>query len=196
MTTATFPANGVLIPVSSLKVLHNFASKECLGNPLLQHIRVIVDGPQFCWPGLMLGYQRTWAVTLHPMSQGTQGSQFTPTAFTGVLRKADIAISMDGPGRCIDNIFIERLWRPLKYVSVYLHVMTDGVVAERLIGDWLDCYDTQRPHSSLGGQTPAEFYAGTRAVDKWTTVRAGLNTSPQAQQKLQDSINVKKNLAA
>ena len=96
----------------------------------------------------------------------------------------------------MDNIFIERLWRSLKYGAVYLHEMTDGFVAERVIGNWIGFYNTERPHSSHAGNTPAETYAGPRPVDKWTTGRAGLTTSPQAQQQLQDSINVKKNLAA
>ena len=125
-----------------------------------------------------------------------QGSQFTSSAFTGVLKDAGIAISMDGRGRCMDNIFIERLWRSLKYEAVYLHEMTDGFVAERVIGDWLGFYNEVRPHSSLGGDTPAEIYDGARPVDKWTTGCAGLTTSPQAQQQLQESINMKKNLAA
>jgi putative transposase len=125
-----------------------------------------------------------------------QGSQFTSLAFTGALKEAGVAISMDGRGRCMDNIFIERLWRSLKYEAVYLHEMTDGFVAERVIGDWLTFYNDVRPHSSLGAKTPAEIYAGADPMDKWTTGYAGLTTSPQAQQQLQDSINVKKNWAA
>ena len=125
-----------------------------------------------------------------------QGSQFTSLAFTGALKEAGVAISMDGRGRYLDNIFIERLWRSLKYEAVYLHELTDGFVAERVIGDWIGFYNTERPHSSLDGQTPAEIYAGARPVDKWTTGCAELTTSPQAQLQLQDSINMKKNLAA
>ena len=113
-----------------------------------------------------------------------QGSQFTSAAFTGVLKEADIAISMDGRGRCMDNIFIERLWRSLKYEAVYLHEMTDGFVAERVIGDWLTFYNEVRPHSSLGGKTPAEIYAGTCPVDKGTTGCAGLTTSPGCESRM------------
>ena len=64
---------------------------------------------------------------------GILGSQFTSFEFTGVLKDAGIAISMDGRGRFMDNIFIERLWRSLKYEAVYLHEMVDGFVAERVI---------------------------------------------------------------
>jgi hypothetical protein len=73
---------------------------------------------------------------------------------------------------------------------------SDGFVAERVIGDWLVFYNTERPHSSLGGRTSAESYAGARPVDKWTTGCAGLTTYPQAQQQLQNSIKMKKNLTA
>jgi putative transposase len=61
-----------------------------------------------------------------------------------VLKDAGVAISMDGRGRCMDNIFIERLWRSLKYEAVYLHEMTDGFAAERVIGTWIDFYNTVR----------------------------------------------------
>jgi len=70
-----------------------------------------------------------------------QGSQFTSIEFTKLLKDAKVAVSMDGRGRCMDNIFIERLWRSLKYEAVYLHELTDGFAAERIIGDWIDFYN-------------------------------------------------------
>ena len=117
-----------------------------------------------------------------------QGSQFTSAAFTGVLKEADIAISMDGRGRYLDNIFIERLWRSLKYEAVYLHELTDGFKAERVIGEWIDFYNTERPHSSLDGQTPAEAYGAGQPVDMMDKADA-MTTYPQAQQQRQDVIN-------
>jgi putative transposase len=66
-----------------------------------------------------------------------QGSQFTSFDFTGVLKSAEVTISMDGRGRCMDNIFIERLWRSLKYEAVYLHELTDGFAAMRVIAEWI-----------------------------------------------------------
>ena len=115
-----------------------------------------------------------------------QGSQFTSLDFTGALGDAGVAISMDGRGRYMDNIFIERLWRSLKYEAVYLHELTDGFVARRVIGEWLDFYNTERPHSALSGQTPAEAYRASRPVDMMDKADA-LTTSPQAQQQHEDS---------
>jgi len=89
-----------------------------------------------------------------------QGSQFTSLAFTGCLAAAGIAISMDGRGRWMDNVFIERLWRSLKYECVYLNAFETGSEARAGIGSWIGYYNTQRPHSSLGECTPAEAYAG------------------------------------
>ncbi len=122
-----------------------------------------------------------------------QGSQFTSFDFTGVLKAAEVTISMDGRGRCMDNIFIERLWRSLKYEAVYLHELTDGFKAERVIGDWIDFYNTERPHSVHAGQTPAEAYAAGRPMDMMDKACA-LPTYPQAQQQRQDVIN--RNLVA
>ena len=125
-----------------------------------------------------------------------QGSQFTSYDFTGVLKGAEITISMDGRGRCMDNIFIERLWRSLKYEAIYLHELTDGFKAERVIGEWIDFYNTERPHSSFNGQTPAEAYGAVRPMDMMDKPD-GLPTFPQglarrfgqAPQQQQDVIN-------
>ena len=117
-----------------------------------------------------------------------QGSQFTSFDFTGVLKAAEITISMDGRGRCMDNIFIERLWRSLKYEAIYLHELTDGFKAEQVIGEWMDFYNTERPHSAFDGKTPAEAYGATRPMDMMDKPD-GLPTSPQAPQQQQDVIN-------
>ncbi len=117
-----------------------------------------------------------------------QGSQFTSFEFTGALKDAGIRISIDVRGRCMDNIFIERLWRSLKYEAVYLHELTDGFRAELVIGEWIDFYNTVRPHSALAGSTPAETYDAGRPVDMMDKPD-GLPTSPPAQQQQQDVIN-------
>jgi len=89
-----------------------------------------------------------------------QGSQFTGLDFTGALKSAGVKISMDGKGRWMDNVFIERLWRSLKYECVYLHAPETGSQARAAIGDWIDFYNTERPHSTFNGRTPHEAYNG------------------------------------
>ena len=87
-----------------------------------------------------------------------QGSQFTSDAFTGTLKDADIRISMDGKGRWMDNVMIERLWRSLKYECIYLHAFETGSEVRQGLKKWINFYNTQRPHSSLDDKTPNEAY--------------------------------------
>jgi len=87
-----------------------------------------------------------------------QGSQFTSDDFTDVLKRQEIAISMDGRGRCMDNIFVERLWRSLKYEEVYLHAYATVAEAKTGIGAWLSFYNDERQHQSLGYRTPRQIY--------------------------------------
>ncbi len=87
-----------------------------------------------------------------------QGSQFTSLEFTETLKAAGVRISMDGRGRWMDNIFIERLWRTLKYESIYLHELETGSQAREVIGHWVGRYNDERPHSSLDDKTPTEAY--------------------------------------
>jgi putative transposase len=91
-----------------------------------------------------------------------QGSQFTSERFTGELEKRGIAVSMDGRGRCVDNIFIERLWRSLKYEEVYLHDYRLVPEAGQGIGGWFRFYNQERPHQSLGYRTPVAIWRGQR----------------------------------
>ena len=94
-----------------------------------------------------------------------QGCQFTSQDFTQVLEQAPVRISMDGKGRWMDNVFIERLWRSLKYECVYLHDFQDGAQARQTIGTWLRYYNEERPHSShLHDRTPMEEYTRRRAA--------------------------------
>ncbi|PHZ85075.1 hypothetical protein CRD36_08515 [Paremcibacter congregatus] len=87
-----------------------------------------------------------------------QGSQFTSFDFTSALKDRGIKISMDGKGRWMDNVFIERLWRSLKYECVYLNAFENGLQARQNIGSWLTHYNRTRPHSTFNGQTPDEIY--------------------------------------
>ncbi len=87
-----------------------------------------------------------------------QGAQFTSEAFTGRLEEEGIQISMDGKGRWADNVFVERLWRSLKYEHVYLHAYVSVGEARMKIARYFEFYNSQRPHSSLGAQTPDQVY--------------------------------------
>ena len=87
-----------------------------------------------------------------------QGSQFTSEAFTGVLIKNQIAISMDGKGAWRDNVFVERIWKSVKYEEVYLRAYASVADARASIGRYLDFYNRHRPHSSLDAKTPDEAY--------------------------------------
>jgi putative transposase len=87
-----------------------------------------------------------------------QGCQFTCSDFTGVLHAHGIKISMDGKGRCLDNVFVERLWRSVKYEEVYLKAYRNVLEAECSLGTYFRFYNEHRPHSSHDGQTPYEVY--------------------------------------
>jgi putative transposase len=87
-----------------------------------------------------------------------QGSQFTSDDFTGTLKRHGVMISMDGKGRCMDNIFVERLWRSLKYEEVYLNAYATVAEARTGIGTWLSFYNEERQHQSLGYRTPRQIY--------------------------------------
>jgi len=87
-----------------------------------------------------------------------ESAQFTSNVFTGVLRAAEIKVGMDGRGRRMDNVFIERLWRSLKYECVYLHAFETESELRARLGRWFACYDQHRPHSRLAGKTSGEAY--------------------------------------
>jgi putative transposase len=87
-----------------------------------------------------------------------QGSQFTSDDFTGILERNKVTISMDGKGRYMDNIFVERLWRSLKYEEVYLNAYASVAEAKAGIGSWLGFYNEERQHQSLGYRTPRQAY--------------------------------------
>lgn len=98
-----------------------------------------------------------------------QGSQFTSSRFTAVLSTAGVRISMDGRGRWMDNVFIERLWRSLKYECVYLYAFETGSALRTGLSRWIAYYNARRPHSSLAGRTPDEAYAVTGGENEPTT---------------------------
>ena len=93
-----------------------------------------------------------------------QGSQFTGKDFTKVLLGAGVQISMDGKGRCLDNVFVERLWRSLKYEEVYLKAYSTVREAHTGIGSYLRFFNEERPHQALGNRTPKEVFLGGNDV--------------------------------
>jgi putative transposase len=121
-----------------------------------------------------------------------QGSQFTSTEFTGRLEAAGIRISMDGRGRWLDNVFVERLWRSLKYEEIYLKAYANGREAQGGISAWMTFYNMRRPHQALGNRTPmAVWRAGVTGVLPGNAVDMTLGlddadaspTCPQRQQQ-------------
>jgi putative transposase len=91
-----------------------------------------------------------------------QGVQFTAEAFTSRLVSAGVAVSMDGKGRCLDNVWVERLWRTVKYEDIYLRGYETVPVLTEGMGRFFPFYNEERPHQSLGYRTPAEVYQGGR----------------------------------
>jgi putative transposase len=91
-----------------------------------------------------------------------QGSQFTSDDFICVLKEAGVDISMDGKGRWMDNVFVERLWRSLKYEEIYLKAYDTVVDARKGISAWIEFYNFERPHQALGYRTPWEVFSGTQ----------------------------------
>ena len=104
-----------------------------------------------------------------------QGVQFTSTAFTDVLKREDIEISMDGRGRALDNIFVERLWRNVKHEDIYLKGYSDLIELTMGLTEYFGFYNGERPHQSLGYLTPDKVYetqqgGGAKIVDKFNSL--------------------------
>jgi putative transposase len=124
-----------------------------------------------------------------------QGAQFTSAEFTGRLTAAGIRISMDGRGRWMDNVFIERLWRSLKYEEVYLKAYAGGREARTGIGDWIPFYNNHRFHQALGYKTPMAVWNAGGTVSETAMDMplrldnaSALPTCPQPQQQMQTAI--------
>lgn len=94
-----------------------------------------------------------------------QGSQFTSSVFTGRLKEAGVQISMDGRGRCHDNIFIERLWRSVKYELIYIKAFETVKILKKEVKEWFEWYNQERPHQSLNYRTPNQFYLESLETD-------------------------------
>jgi putative transposase len=116
-----------------------------------------------------------------------QGSQYTGSDWIKTLTKAEIKISMDGRGRYLDNIFIERLWRSLKQEAVYLHEITDCFQAKRIIDDGVGFYNAERPHTALDKRTPdAAYFSQMETRKAASTQNRCILATPQNCPKMQD----------
>ncbi len=100
-----------------------------------------------------------------------QGSQFTSLDFTGYLLNREVSISMDGKGRALDNIFIERLWRDVKHQHIYLYDYQDGHALHQGLSWYFKLHNEQKPHQSLGNNTPAQVYYGIEQIPKEDTIQ-------------------------
>lgn len=98
------------------------------------------------------------SINIPDIHNSDQGSHFTGSDYTKTLTEKEIQISMDSRGRCLDNIFTERLWRTVKYENVYLKSYSNFTEAQAGLKIYFDFYDNERPHSALGNQTPAQVY--------------------------------------
>ena len=144
--------------ITYIRLTHGFiylvAVMDWFSRYVLSHEFSITLDKDFCVKAL----QDALSVATPVIFNTDQGGQFTSDAFTGILKKADIKISMDGRGRAMDNIFVERLWRSVKYECVYLHnfeTVQDAILG---IGIYFEFYNNERPHKALGNRTPTEVY--------------------------------------
>jgi putative transposase len=115
----------------------------------------------FCIEGL----KRALFISRPEIFNSDQGPQYTSEEFINILKEKDIRISMDGRGRLYDNIFVERLWRTVKYEEVYLHDYLTVSLAKEGLSDYFYFYNTERPHASLDNRTPFEVYYGVSTTD-------------------------------
>ena len=122
---------------------------------VLAHRVSITMDTSFCIEALEEAFAR---YGLPEIVNTDQGSQFTSSAFIGLLQEKGIRISMDGKGCWRDNVFVERFWRSIKYEEVYLRAYASVSEAKASMNRYIDFYNTKRPHSSLDKQTPDEFY--------------------------------------
>ena len=147
--------------ISYIPMAHGFvylvAIVDWFSRRVLSHRVSISMDAGFCIEALEEALQRYGKPEIFNTDQG---SQFTSADFTGVLLKNGIAISMDGKGSWRDNVFVERLWRSVKYEEIYLRAYNTVPEARISIGKYLEFYNCGRPHSSLGGQTPDQIYSG------------------------------------
>jgi len=150
--------------ISYIRLLHGFVYlvviMDWFSRYVLSWVLSITLEKEFCLEAL----RRALMVSTPEIFNTDQGAQFTSEEFIRILKDAEIRISMDGHGRLYDNIFVERLWRTVKYEEVYLNDYVSVPVARKGLADYFGFYNTERPHASLGGKTPFEVYYGVSSA--------------------------------
>jgi putative transposase len=144
--------------ITYIRLLHGFvylvAVIDWFSRYVLSWKLSITMEKEFCIEAL----EESLTVDLPDIFNSDQGSQFTSPEFTKILTAKGIQISMDGKGRCLDNIFVERLWRSVKYEEVYLKQYKNPLEARQGLQDYFKFYNHERPHQSLNYKTPAQIY--------------------------------------
>jgi len=152
--------------ITYIRLLHGFVYlvviMDWLSRYILSWELSITLEKEFCVDAL----KRALLISKPEVFNSDQGPQYTSEDFIDVLKKDDIRISMDGRGRLYDNIFVERLWRTVKYEEVYLHDYLNVSAARERLAYYFDFYNNERPHASLEYQTPYEVYYGLPPAQK------------------------------
>ncbi len=162
--TVDYPDQAWATDITYIRLLHGFVYlvviMDWFSRYVLSWELSITLEKEFCLEAL----RRALMVSTPEIFNSDQGAQFTSEEFIGILKDAEIRISMDGRDRLYDNIFVERLWRTVKYEEIYLNDYISFPVARKGLADYFGFYNTERPHASLDGRTPFEVYYGVSTV--------------------------------
>ncbi len=170
------------IDITYIKLEHGF----CYLTAIIDwHSRYVVSWElsntldiDFCLRAL----ERAYEAAIPEIMNSDQGSHFTSPKFTSISKSKGVKISMDGRGRCLDNIFVERLWRTVKQEDIYLNQYSSMTELKTGLTKFFNDYNNYRPHQSLGNLTPAEVYSGkhkkTAFFQQFTNLNINLNTIP------------------
>jgi putative transposase len=164
--TADHPDQVWVSDISYIRLLHGFiylvVVMDWFSRSVLSSQLSVTRENDFCIDAL----KKSLYLSKPEIFNSDQGSQFTSEDFINVLKGEDIRISMNGRGRVYDNIFVERLWRSVKYEEVYLHDYQSIPEAKKRMALYFDFYNTERPHASLDYRTPFEVYNGMSSLPK------------------------------
>ena len=156
--TAAYPNHVWGTDITYIRLAHGFCYLVAIIDWYSRYVVHFELSPTLEIPFCLENIARALEVGVPTIHNSDQGSHFTSPQYTDILQAKDVAISMDGRGRCMDNIFTERLWRSVKYECVYLHEFVTIDDARRCLAEYFQFYNTIRPHQSLDNQTPESVY--------------------------------------